>query len=672
MTGAGTEIPRRSARGWWAILLLDLALCAVLGSRHSIGSAPLLFAVGQVCLLASLWPLIRAFPFERRPTPVLLGIALIARLLFLPMAPSDDVHRYLWEGRVLNAGYDPYLLPPDAPPLESLRDAHWDGINHKNMTAIYPPGALMFFQAITRVAQSPGSIKIVIAIVDLVSVVLLLALLRSHRRRTAWSLVYILNPVVLCAFAGEGHLDALLILGVLATLLLYEKGWFKGMFVAMAVAIHAKYVAVLILPFLVTRKTLRSAWVLPLAGLLPLIPFLPAAGLFTSLTQFSAEMHYNGSVHALLGALLEDFPLASRLCAVLLLGVVGIARLLTPRPLEGAALVFSALLLLSPNVHYWYVAWVIPLLCFYPYPAMLLLCGTLVFTFRTLGVQFSANVWEEYPVMSVLEYAPVYAVLLWTACRLRIPHPLADASPRPRLGTISVVVPVLNEAPHLPAFLAQLQAEQPHEIILADGGSTDDTIPRAREAGVHVVSAPPGRGHQIAAAIDASSGDAVFVAHADMRLEPGVLHRVLKALNRSGQIGGCVGCRFEGRHPFLSLISLLNAARARWGGISFGDQGQFARRDALELDLAGFPDQPLMEDVEFSLRLKSHERPLYLGGGIVVSPRRWHSSRMLGNALLVIKLVASYTWQRWRTGSAPDVTPFYQAYYGRAPKGNDE
>ena len=224
VTGAGTDSERRWIALWWIILLLDLALCAILGSRHSIGSAPVLFAIGHLCLLASLWPLIRWFPFERRAALVLFGIAFVARLLFLPMAPSDDVHRYVWEGRVLNAGFDPYLLAPNAPELQSLARADWDAINHKDMTAIYPPGALLLFQTVSRRYQTAESFKVGFAALDWASVALLLALLHAHRRKLEWALIYILNPIVLCSHAGEGHLDVLLILCVLATLLLHGKG----------------------------------------------------------------------------------------------------------------------------------------------------------------------------------------------------------------------------------------------------------------------------------------------------------------------------------------------------------------------------------------------------------------------------------------------------------------
>lgn len=185
-----------------------------------------------------------------------------------------------------------------------------------------------------------------------------------------------------------------------------------------------------------------------------------------------------------------------------------------------------------------------------------------------------------------------------------------------RLQTVSIIVPTLNEEATLPRSLSMVQAldPPPHELLIADGGSSDRTVEIARRHGRRVVQSRLGRGTQIHTAVQEAQGDVLFFAHVDMTLASDCLQKIITALNHSGKTGGAVGCRFDHAHPFLSSITLLNNFRARALGIFFGDQGLFIRRDRLDF-IGGFPDLPIMEDVEFSLRLRKIERPPRAGAG---------------------------------------------------------
>ncbi len=122
--------------------------------------------------------------------------------------------------------------------------------------------------------------------------------------------------------------------------------------------------------------------------------------------------------------------------------------------------------------------------------------------------------------------------------------------------------------------------------------------------------------------------------------------------------------RFEGRLHAARWIARLNHLRTRWTGISFGDQGQFVRRSALDA-VGGFPDLMLMEDVELALRLKRIGRPLYVTDGVRVSDRRWRRRGVSGNALTVVTLFMRYLLMR-RLGVDPGGNrAFYQRYYRR-------
>ncbi len=205
------------------------------------------------------------------------------------------------------------------------------------------------------------------------------------------------------------------------------------------------------------------------------------------------------------------------------------------------------------------------------------------------------------------------------------------------------------------------------EVIVADGGSRDATRDLARERGARVVETRPGRGFQIAGAARQARGDVLLVLHADCRLSPEAPARILEALNRRPDSpGGCLGMRFAPGPGRSRLIEGLNAFRAAWLHLPFGDQGQFLRREALA-DLGGFPEQALMEDLELSLRLKGIGPPLYLGGGVAASARRWSGPGFGSKAALVLRLCGRYLLER-RLGLAdPDGMRYYARYYRNTP-----
>ena len=656
--------------GWILALVAWLTLCAVLGRLGSIGQSALPLSLIHVALLLLLVPLIRWFPIRRRAGIAILGLAVVARGFLLPMEPTDDLYRYIWEGRVLAAGHNPYELAPDDPSLVGLRDGAWTNVNHRDMTAIYPPGALLAFRGMAAVSTHPTAFKLWFALFDVLAIAFLVGWLRDIGRRPEWALLYALNPVVLLAFAGEGHLDILMILPCLAALRAHERGHGVRQWIWFALSLHGKYVSVLLLPFLVTRRTIRTVWVLPLAILLPALPFTPWAGIADSLMTFSGEMHYNDSLHRLLAFALGGEPRrASILCAAGLGVWVLAVRAARPRPRDGAALVFAGLLLLSPNVHYWYLTWMIPFLCVTPMPAMLAWCGTIVFSFVTVREAYLAGEWLESTTFLPAQYLPVAALLVAAAWVRR--RPLADARPRPAPQSVSVIVPVLNDDAMLENFLAAWRPLPAGvaEIVVCDAGTNGPSPARFPHPSVKRIHHAPGRGGQIRAGIAASTGDVILVAHADMQVDRAVPSRILDALAATDVAGGSVGCRFEARPLFLRIIEGLNRLRARVFGISFGDQGQFIRRDALEA-LGGFPPLPLMEDVELSYRMREQGPPLYLGGGITVSARRWQRRGHLRNAFTVIRLVAAYSLRRWlHIPQEARVDAIYRAYYGHPRTG---
>lgn len=256
---------------------------------------------------------------------------------------------------------------------------------------------------------------------------------------------------------------------------------------------------------------------------------------------------------------------------------------------------------------------------------------------------------------------------------------LGSSSTNPRLTniftrcqTISAVIPALNEENLIGSCVSRLLGS-PHvcEVIVVDGGSKDRTCEFAQKAGAMVVVhdnpyyAGGGRGGQIKAGIKKASGDVVVIVHADTVVASKYFRRMISVLNaRPAVIGGAVGCRFQtlicSTRLQLSIIEFLNDVRATFFNISFGDQVQFFRREpVVRHDI--FPDMPLMEDVEFSIRLNSFGRQVFLLGKADVSARRW---QRLGvkNGVMIMWLVVQYLTMRFFNKHL-DTSLFYSQYY---------
>jgi rSAM/selenodomain-associated transferase 2 len=201
---------------------------------------------------------------------------------------------------------------------------------------------------------------------------------------------------------------------------------------------------------------------------------------------------------------------------------------------------------------------------------------------------------------------------------------------------ISIIVPVLNEAQGISeslAALAPLRARG-HEVIVVDGGSSDQTPDLARRAADRVVSAPRGRASQMNAGAALARGEVLVFLHADTRLPEGAGARILQGLAASCRAWGRFDVRIEGASVFLPVIAFFMNLRSRATGIATGDQAMFVRREAFER-AGGFPPLELMEDIALSRSLKRVSRPLCLAEKAVTSGRRWERHGVLRTVFLM-------------------------------------
>ena len=187
---------------------------------------------------------------------------------------------------------------------------------------------------------------------------------------------------------------------------------------------------------------------------------------------------------------------------------------------------------------------------------------------------------------------------------------------------LSLIIPIYNESRTIGGCLENLKTvEGIDEVIFADGGSSDDTLAQIGN-NYRVVACPKGRARQMNAAAREAAGDIVFFSHCDSRL-PRDAGLQIKSAAAQGAVFGCFHIGFDYDGPFMGCNTYFSNRRAKRSHIAFGDQGIFVLRE-LFLTEGGFPDLPIMEDYEFSRRMKRKKiPPTVLPGQIITSGRRY-------------------------------------------------
>lgn len=206
--------------------------------------------------------------------------------------------------------------------------------------------------------------------------------------------------------------------------------------------------------------------------------------------------------------------------------------------------------------------------------------------------------------------------------------------------TLSIVIPVLNEAGNIGEQLEKLQSlrQRGVEVIVVDGGSSDHTVEIATPLCDCVLRAPPGRATQMNAGAAVARGDGLLFLHADTMLPPQAEQLIAEALIEHDW--GRFDVAIEGHHWMLPVIAALMNLRSRLTGIATGDQAMFLRRDVF-VQVGGFPEIALMEDIALSAILR-RTRPACLRTRVTTSGRRWEKNGVWRTILLMWCLRLAY------------------------------
>ncbi len=653
-----------------SLWLLDMYILSKLGPA---GRVPVPFALAYVGGFICMFLMMRSCPPQwsnRRILFAVIGTGIIGRLFFLGYPVSNDVYRYIWEGYIQNHGFNPYVHAPIDPILSTLRDGDlktiWESINHKDLSGAYPPLVMLLFRNLSGVSPTPLLFQSTMLFFDLITIVFLLLFIHRYDLPRPQLLLYTANPFILVYAVGEAHLDiiqaACLISGLYCLSL--RKNW-SGFFL-LGAAVFSKYLAIVALPFVIKRANLRYLGAAVLTGIV-VLPFASDIGaLFHSLGIFGTTMHYNDGLAELVRFFVGDYSVI--LLIGLLLAILLLIYLIEHEMMRSVYLAIGVLLLFLPTLHPWYLLLIAPFMVIYPSRAWLYLMGATIVTLPVVAIEYQTGVFQEIKLLKLIEYLPFFSLLIYDFLTHR-PYPTVKKIQYPRAESVSVIMPTLNEGKHIAETLSTLQRHAAvRDVIIVDGGSSDATREIARTAGAVVMSSKPGRGYQVEIGIKKANGDVILVLHADTAIEQSTISRMLEHLNAQPSIpGGAFGMSFSSRSAKLRVITLLNNLRAKWLGVSFGDQAQFFRRKALD-HLGGYPAMMLMEDVELSMRMKKFGRPLFVPSGVMVSPRGWEKKGFSGNVVLVVSLFLRYLFERRLCGDNLVTSWYYNKYYGRSYK----
>ncbi|MDP9099277.1 MAG: phospholipid carrier-dependent glycosyltransferase [Verrucomicrobiota bacterium] len=459
---------RRGLIGFSIALAAEVALCASLNlfDDWTLEEMPVKFvACALLCGLAY-FAAVGAFPIQIHPkvqSGVFWAVVIALRLVALPLAPGDDFWRYQWEGKIQQAGFNPYVNAPDDPQLEVVRAEfpEWHKINHRDFRAIYPPGAELLFAGLSRISDSPLLYKLLFAAADIATIAVLLRLFQgahapssggrgsaSPNGLPSWNSTtlayanaawYAWNPLVVYSFAGAAHFDSLMILPMVAAIVLLtrfesetesRRKWWLALAAATAfgIAISIKLVPAFLLLCCVFALGYRAI-TLALSAAIPLGLSLlygyPAIPIWDSLGRFAHVTRLNDLFWWLIEETIWPNPHQKNYhYNVILLIAVAVVSLLAWWNWKRAMLwVLGAALIFSPVLHPWYCTWILPLATWRRAFPWHVLSITLFAYFLFWNERIFALPWHSEPWLRVVIIGPPLVSAVWMGLAQRARRP---------------------------------------------------------------------------------------------------------------------------------------------------------------------------------------------------------------------------------------------------------
>lgn len=351
--------------GLGVILLAALTICSRNFSR--IGEAAFMapLALAAIAYVLAIRELFSTPKFPKRVIYHCLALAALWHVLFLRVPPGvdDDVHRYVWDGRVQRLGYNPYIVVPSDPALAGLHTSETRTLNNPEVPSPYPAGSQLLFRAVTAIHESTFALKVVFVVCDFAIVFVLLDLLRSTRQGEHWVLAYAWHPLLAIEVAGSGHVDIVGVLLLLVSAASLIRRWRTAAAISFGLAIAVKFLPIVLLPLYWKRVRVRDAALAAIAIAFLYIPFLNYGRIpIGSLGTYVQRFRFNDPLFATLERVVAPQVVAGLALLVGFLTAIWMRRKSAEGPPDAFAWPMTASLLCAPVVYPWYLLWMLPFL----------------------------------------------------------------------------------------------------------------------------------------------------------------------------------------------------------------------------------------------------------------------------------------------------------------------
>jgi len=398
--------------GLAAVILAALLACARIPGGVGAPAYLITLAVAGFAYLLAIREFFSTPRFPRRV--IVMGLVLAALwhipFILLPPGSDDDVHRYVWDGRVQRLGYNPYVVVPSDPALAGLHTPETRTLNNPEVPSPYPAGAQLFFRAVTAIHESTVAFKVAFAACELAIVLLLIAELRRLGHGEHWVLAYAWNPLLVTCVAQSGHVDILGVLLLLLSAAALERRWRAFAALAFALAVAVKFLPIVLTPLYWRRVRVRDGLLALLIIALLYVPFLQRGSVpMGSLSVFVQRFRFNDPVFATLERIVSPQVVAALAVFAGLATSVWLRRRHSEYSPSTFAWPMAASLLCAPVVYPWYLLWLLPLVRTVSTVPLIIWTVSIIPTFyvwhlRTLGRQWFVPDWIMF-----LEFGSVAA-----------------------------------------------------------------------------------------------------------------------------------------------------------------------------------------------------------------------------------------------------------------------
>jgi alpha-1,6-mannosyltransferase len=404
--------PSRRLYGLSVILLVALTICSRKFGNMGAPSFLIPLAVAGVAYLLAIREFFSTPRFPRRVIVIGLGLAALWHLAFLRMPPGsdDDIHRYVWDGRVQRLGYNPYIVVPNDPAFAGIHTPETRTLNNPDLPSPYPAGAELFFLAVTEIHESVFALKVAFVLCEFAIVFVLLDIFSRSGQGAHWVLAYAWNPLLAVEVAGSGHVDIVGVLLLLVSFAALGRRWRAVAAVAFGLAVAVKLLPIILLPLYWRRVRLRDAALAVIVVVLLYIPFLNHGRIpVGSLDTYVQSFRFNDPVFAILERVATPQVVAGLAVLVGFLTAIWMRRKASAWSPDAFAWPMAASLLCAPVVYPWYLLWLLPFVRSASTVPIIIWTVSIIPTYYVWHLRMLGRPWLLPSWIMLLEYGSVVA-----------------------------------------------------------------------------------------------------------------------------------------------------------------------------------------------------------------------------------------------------------------------